>query len=88
MEATRSRAVLPAGLAPRGLSRVEAAAYVGICPTTFDRLVAERAMPSAKRIGRRLVWDRLALDAAFAALPNAGHKDALAEPNGAPVFAV
>lgn len=57
---------------PRGLSRVEAAAYVGVCETTFDKLLRERRMPAPKRIGRRKVWDRLGLDAAFAALPTEG----------------
>lgn len=54
----------------RGLSRLEAAEYVGVGETLFDRMVRDRRMPLAKRIGHRLVWDRLALDAAFAALPD------------------
>ena len=72
MDTTRSKSFLPAGLAPRGLSRVEAASYVGVGVTLFDAMVADRRMPSAKRIGRRLVWDRFALDDAFATLPNDG----------------
>jgi predicted DNA-binding transcriptional regulator AlpA len=67
---TREQHVLPPSLPPRGLSRVEAAAYVGVSPTLFDRMVSERKMPPAKRIGARTVWDRLKLDSAFAALPD------------------
>lgn len=61
---------LPAGVLPRGLSRPEAAAYVGIGPTKFDVLVADGRMPPPKRIDGRVVWDRHALDEAFAALPD------------------
>jgi hypothetical protein len=61
--------ILPLSLAPRGLSRVEAAAYVGISPSLFDILVKDGRMPIPKRINARAVWDRLQLDAAFAALP-------------------
>jgi predicted DNA-binding transcriptional regulator AlpA len=61
--------VLPASLPPRGLSRVQAAEYIGVSPTKFDELVAQGAMPKPKRIGARTVWDRLKLDQAFEALP-------------------
>jgi len=61
----------PAMQAPfrRGLSRVEAAGYIGISPSLFDRLVFAGQMPRPKRIGARNVWDRCALDVAFEALP-------------------
>lgn len=59
---------LPPSLPPRGLSRVEAAAYIGVSPSKFDELVRNGEMPKPKRIGRRCIWDRLVLDAAFAAL--------------------
>lgn len=62
--------VLPPSLPPRGLSRQEAAAYVGISPSLFDMLVKDGRMPAPKRINARTVWDRLQLDAAFAALPS------------------
>lgn len=55
---------------PRGLSRVEAAHYIGISPTKFDELVADGRMPGPKLIDRRLLWDRVGLDAAFAELPD------------------
>lgn len=54
---------------PRGLSRDEAARYIGVGPTKFDQLVAERRMPKPKRIDGRVVWDRIRLDAAFTELP-------------------
>lgn len=55
---------------PRGLSRDEAARYVGVGPTLFDELVADRRMPRPKRINNRNVWDRAALDSAFSELPS------------------
>lgn len=55
---------------PRGLSRVAAAAYIGVSPSLFDTMVADGRMPIPKHINSRRVWDRLALDEAFAALPN------------------
>jgi len=58
--------------APRGLSRPEAARYVGVGETKFDEMVADRLMPRPKRIGGRVVWDRIALDVAFSALPDEG----------------
>jgi excisionase family DNA binding protein len=63
---------LPPSLPPRGLSREEAAAYVGVSPGTFDKMVAAGEMPAPKMIRARRVWDRVALDTAFAALPDAG----------------
>ena len=64
------RDVLPPSLAPRGLSRAVAAAYVGVSPSLFDEMVRDRRMPQPKRINARVVWDRLMLDAAFSALPD------------------
>jgi predicted DNA-binding transcriptional regulator AlpA len=61
---------LPAGLTPRGLSRVEAAAYVGVSPTKFDELVKDGRMPKPKRIDARTIWDRKQVDVAFEALPD------------------
>lgn len=53
---------------PRGLCREEAAYYVGVGPTKFDQLVADRRMPQPKRIDGRVVWDRVQLDMAFSEL--------------------
>lgn len=52
----------------RGLSRSEAAAFIGVSPTTFDGLVKSKVMPKPIRIKSRTVWDVRALDAAFDAL--------------------
>ena len=64
----RSVSALPLSLAPRGLSRLQSAEYVGISPTKFDELVADGRMPKPKKIDSRRLWDRLELDLAFAAL--------------------
>lgn len=66
------RHVLPPNLAPRGVSRVEAASYIGVSPSKFDELVADGRMPPPKRIDSRRVWDVKALDRAFEALPEEG----------------
>lgn len=62
----------PIAYPPRGLSREEAARYVGVGATKFDQLVADRRMPRPKRIDGRVIWDRIALDAAFSDLPEEG----------------
>jgi excisionase family DNA binding protein len=54
----------------RGLSRIEAAAYVGLSPGKFDQLVRDGRMPAPKRIDGRKVWDIQNLDLAFDALPS------------------
>lgn len=64
--------VLPLSLPPRGLSRAQAAAYVGVSSALFDELVADGRMPRPIRINSRVLWDRLQLDDAFAALPHDG----------------
>jgi excisionase family DNA binding protein len=53
---------------PRGLSREEAARYVGVGTSTFDRLVEEGRMPRSLRVGNRVIWDRLKIEAAFSEL--------------------
>ena len=67
---------LPLSLAPRGLSRVQAAEYIGVGVTKFDEMVDDGRMPRPKRIDGRNVWDRIKLDEAFAALEDeAGQKN-------------
>jgi excisionase family DNA binding protein len=56
--------------APRGLSREEAARYVGVGLTKFEEMVKDGRMPRPKRIDGRVVWDRLKLEAAFSDLPD------------------
>ena len=46
----------------RGFSRNEAASYVGVSPTHFDRLVREGLMPLPSQLLGRKVWDVRALD--------------------------
>lgn len=60
---------LPLGCLPRGLSREQAAEYVGIGVTKFDEMIKDGRMPKPRRIDNRTVWDRIALDAAFSELP-------------------
>jgi predicted DNA-binding transcriptional regulator AlpA len=62
---------LPPSLAPRGLSRAQAAEYIGVGATKFDEMVDDGRMPRPKRIDGRIVWDRIKLDAAFEALDDA-----------------
>jgi predicted DNA-binding transcriptional regulator AlpA len=69
--AAEHKDVLPASLPPRGLCRALAAAYVGVSPTLFDKMVGDGRMPKPKRINSRTVWDRHQLDKAFDALPDA-----------------
>jgi excisionase family DNA binding protein len=59
----------PFSYPPRGMSREEAARYIGVGTTKFDEMVADRRMPRPKKIDGRVVWDRIALDAAFSDLP-------------------
>lgn len=66
---------LPAGSLPLGLSRVQAAEYIGVSPTKFDQMVKDRRMPKPKHIDGRVVWHRIMLDSAFAALPDDNDRD-------------
>ncbi|MBL8709104.1 MAG: hypothetical protein JNL25_07930 [Rhodospirillaceae bacterium] len=68
-------ATLPLNLPPRGLSRAVAAAYIGVSTHKFDDMVADGRMPAPKIMDARRVWDRLALDKAFDALPDGGQAD-------------
>jgi excisionase family DNA binding protein len=62
----------------RGLSRVEAAMYLGISPSKFDELRHSGQIGPAKIIGTRKLFDIEALDQFFDALPeeiNQGAED-------------
>ncbi|MCZ8100599.1 MAG: hypothetical protein O9972_22150 [Burkholderiales bacterium] len=76
---TRDRDALPISCPPRGLDRIAAAAYISVSPSFFDKMVDEGAMPPAKRWRGRLIWDRIALDAAFSALPDVETSEAVVE---------
>lgn len=77
--ATRQHRVLPPPTA-RLLSRVEGAAYAGVSPSTFDRMVADGMMPGPKRVYGRVLWDVRALDAAIDALPGGDDSPQAANP--------
>jgi predicted DNA-binding transcriptional regulator AlpA len=70
LEERRSRAALSQmrPIPRRGLSRDEAAIYVGIGTTKFDEMVGDGRMPSPIRIDGRKLWDVRKLDLAFDAL--------------------
>lgn len=76
---TAARKSIEATYAPEGLSRTEAARYVGVSATTFDKLVENNEMPPARRFkhAERLVWLRRELDRALDDLPvdDASHSD-------------
>jgi len=67
----RLHSVLPPSIAPRGLSRLQAAEYIGVGATKFDEMVKNGRMPKPKQIDGRIVWDRVLLDEAFEALEDA-----------------
>lgn len=62
------------GIAPRGLTRAQAAAYVGLAPRTFSRYVSQGKLPGAHPVTGR--WDRVALDRAIGP---AGTEDSIRE---------
>ena len=59
-------------LPKRGLSRTEAANYIGVGTSKFDEMVKDGRMPQPKRIDGRVIWDRHELDVAFENLPSDG----------------
>jgi predicted DNA-binding transcriptional regulator AlpA len=52
---------------------LQASAYAGISPALFDRAVKDNVMPAPVRIYGRVVWDREAIDRAFARLSDGGN---------------
>ena len=63
-------------LAPRLIGRDDAAAYVGVSPNTFDKMIADGLMPNPRRLTeRRLAWDLRQLDTAIDRLPIDGDAD-------------
>ncbi|MGC4026224.1 MAG: hypothetical protein QM744_14410 [Mesorhizobium sp.] len=60
----------PLAYPPRGLSREEAARYIGVGTTKFDELVKAHRLPNGKRVDGRVLWDRVALDRAFSEFPD------------------
>ena len=68
-------AALPSNLPPRGIDRVEAAAYIGVSPSKLDQMVGDGRMPRPRAIDGRRVFDRVELDLAFSRLPHDGTGD-------------
>jgi hypothetical protein len=64
----------------RGLSREEAAAYIGISPSKFDELRMKGKAPAPRMIGTRKVWDIHELDLTFDELPREGDANTWDEP--------
>ena len=60
---------------PRGLSREDAARWIGISPSKFDEMRKDGRIGPAKVIDGRKVWDIRELNQAFDALPDE-HGDA------------
>jgi hypothetical protein len=58
-----------AALPRRGLSREEAAIYLGVSGSTFDELRSLGKIEPPRMIGARKLWDIRELDMAFDALP-------------------
>jgi hypothetical protein len=48
-----------------GLSRIEAADYIGVLPAIFDKMVLDGRMPPAKLINNCKVWSRARVEKAF-----------------------
>jgi hypothetical protein len=59
----------------RGLSRVEAARYLGISPSKFDELRNGRRLRPAKVLDGRKLFGVETLDEFFESLPNETHED-------------
>lgn len=53
-----------------GLNREQAAAFVGISPSHFDKAVVAGTMPQPRMIGARSIWDVDELAASFKAIPH------------------
>jgi predicted DNA-binding transcriptional regulator AlpA len=63
-----------------GLSRAEAAEYIGVSTSLFEEMVADGRMPPAKQINSRKVWMRTKIEKAFAELPDAGQDKETVDP--------
>ena len=57
----------------RGLRREEAAAYVALSPSMFDKMIKDGRLPKPKKFGDASVWDMRQLDLAFEAMPDANN---------------
>ncbi|WP_421358201.1 helix-turn-helix transcriptional regulator [Agrobacterium rosae] len=55
-----------------GLNREQAAAFIGISPSLFDKAVEAGTMPGSRMIGARKIWDVDELTVSFRAIPHKG----------------
>lgn len=62
---TKNQKHIPYGAWPHGLSREQAAAFVGVSASYFDALVADGVYPKPVVFGVRRIWDRPGLEVAF-----------------------
>lgn len=63
-EMVDSTSKMPNGMTVRCLNKRQAAAYIGVSPNTFARMVQNNEAPKPIQISqRRLVWDVKQLDA-------------------------
>ncbi len=67
---SRARASIRCPRDPVGLSLEEAAAYVGLSPSLFERLVREGKMPFPRKFAGRTVWDADEVATAFRRVPH------------------
>lgn len=58
----------PRAIEKRMLSRVEAAAYCGVSPSTLDKMLKDGLIPSPLKVYARNLFDRHKLDSALDAL--------------------
>lgn len=77
-----SRKSEPLAFPPIGLSRAQAAAYVGMGISLFDQLVDSGHLPKPRQAQGRLIWHRREVEEAFADLPFKGEEIAAPKPTG------
>jgi predicted DNA-binding transcriptional regulator AlpA len=67
-------------LSPRLVCREIAAAYIGVSPNTFDKMVAAGSMPKPRRLTEgRIAWDMQQLNLAVDRLPVDGDDGPLSD---------
>jgi predicted DNA-binding transcriptional regulator AlpA len=62
--------VLPTSLPPIGINREQAAAFIGISPSLYDKCVERGTMPGPRMIGGRAVYDVEEVIKAFRSIPH------------------
>lgn len=63
---------LPQGVLPLGLTREQAAEFIGVSASTFDRMVLSGEMPRPRKVRGCVRWDVVELAEAFRKLPRQG----------------